>query len=808
MKKNLLVSLALFVAVTIYFPVTAHADVLLTEHFGQSTETLATNENSFANEIATTGWTNINGSGQIYMSSTDLTYSGYKSETDATGSAEYKTTFGKKVATPLKSSVNSGSVYAAAIFKFSACSPASSPGRDYLWAFTPATSSISTSGNHFGRLCAQKSANTFQLGIAKNAESAAFISYTEELSYNTPYLIVMEYEFAEGTQNDVVRLYVNPSKGDKPAATIECKQYAENTSGTNVGSGTKADPSQFAAFMLYSTNTTRLACLIDELRITTSWEDLWEGGSTGSEPVIGVPEPEISDITINSATVSWAAVENADSYVLQWKMNGGSYSDDIEIDKDIRLYSLNSLESETKYYVRVKTIAGENTSDWATNDFTTLAEDATIVYKEITFDKYTSTSAMPTEGTVFLANNIVENDETVTLTGDLTINLHGKQLFMFGGKIIVPSGVTMTLYDDKGSGEITGGYPGSFLSRGLITIQEGGTLVISEGAVVNLDDEEEQTAIDNRGTLILSGAPTISGNITDIYLVLPTAITIEAGKPITNTTPYKVNKLSGSSFTSGWANMGGATPSDYFVSSNASAKGVCLNASGEAQIVAKLNFAESSNNSSIGTYEDQLVNVALTRSFVSSQLNTICLPFSLSDAQLQAVFGAGYDLEEFASSSFDGETIDLAFTQVNALVAGKPYLIKPAADVENPVLEGVTITAITPADQTDDDFISFHGVFSPTELQANNKNLLFLGANNELFWPSVTNNIPGFRAYFEVKGSAKKAVRARIVQKDNAATAIDNVQRDDVQCTKVLRNGQLHLLRNGEVYNVQGQRIK
>ena len=262
-----------------------NAEVLFTESFAQKTETLATKD-ALDNEIASTGWTNISGSGQIYMNTTeDLIYNGYKSTTDNTGSAEYKATFGKKVATPLSKSINTGSIYAAAIFNFTDCSPKTSPGRDYLWAFSPDKSSISisTAGNHFGRLCAQKSTNTFQLGIAKNAESAAFISYTGELAYGT-YLIVMEYEFITGEKNDIVRLYVNPVKGDKPAATIECKQHAENAGGTDVGSGTKDDPSQFASFMLYSTNTTKLACLIDELKVTTSWDDLWESGGASTDP--------------------------------------------------------------------------------------------------------------------------------------------------------------------------------------------------------------------------------------------------------------------------------------------------------------------------------------------------------------------------------------------------------------------------------------------------------------------------------------------------------------------------------------------
>lgn len=39
-------------------------------------------------------------------------------------------------------------------------------------------------------------------------------------------------------------------------------------------------------------------------------------------------------------------------------------------------------------------------------------------------------------------------------------------------------------------------------------------------------------------------------------------------------------------------------------------------------------------------------------------------------------------------------------------------------------------------------------------------------------------------------------------------TGIEEVQRDDVPCTKVLRDGQIYLMYKGTMYNVQGQRVK
>lgn len=42
----------------------------------------------------------------------------------------------------------------------------------------------------------------------------------------------------------------------------------------------------------------------------------------------------------------------------------------------------------------------------------------------------------------------------------------------------------------------------------------------------------------------------------------------------------------------------------------------------------------------------------------------------------------------------------------------------------------------------------------------------------------------------------------------NSPTNIEDVQRDDVPCTKVLRNGQIYLMYKGTMYDVRGNQIK
>lgn len=228
-----------------------------------------------------------------------------------------------------------------------------------------------------------------------------------------------------------------------------------------------------------------------------------------------------------------------------------------------------------------------------------------------------------------------------------------------------------------------------------------------------------------------------------------------------------------------------------------------------ASIDDPIDLSDADDNTSIlAENEDLLVNISMTRSFTSAQYNTICLPFGLANAQLQYIFGEGYDLEELTGSSLDGDLLNLEFTSRTTLTAGKPYLLKPGNDVVDPSFSAVKIAATAPVD-VETENVDFKGTFSPTELQGGNKNLLFLGAGNELFWPASTGNIKAFRAYFEVKGAAQKvAKRARIVQKENTTTGVDKVSAKFGESDKLLRNGQLLIIRDNKTYNVLGQPVQ
>ena len=178
----------------------------------------------------------------------------------------------------------------------------------------------------------------------------------------------------------------------------------------------------------------------------------------------------------------------------------------------------------------------------------------------------------------------------------------------------------------------------------------------------------------------------------------------------------------------------------------------------------------------ITPYANSVENFCLTgRTFSSSNWNTLCLPFAMTAKQITATFGADCLIYECTTSEESGGTTTFTFVATTAITAGKAYLIKPAADVENPVFADVTITATTPTSASGNAFV---GTFSPTDL-ATDGSQLFLGAENMLYKPaSGKNTMNGFRAYFQL-ASAK--VKAAILNFDNETRITETTEKTETK---------------------------
>ena len=182
------------------------------------------------------------------------------------------------------------------------------------------------------------------------------------------------------------------------------------------------------------------------------------------------------------------------------------------------------------------------------------------------------------------------------------------------------------------------------------------------------------------------------------------------------------------------------------------------------------------------------VVVKLSRTLSHDYWNTFCVPFAVSSDKVNDVFGANCEIREY--NSMDGTTMN--FKSASSIEAGKPYLIKPAADVTNPTFKGVSIVAGDPVTVPADGTYQMKGTYGLTDLATDGTNL-FLGDQDKFYVPSQSGKtMKGMRAYFIVpSGTNAKAMRANI---DGNVTAISNINGAEVVSV-------------APVYNLQGQYV-
>ena len=197
--------------------------------------------------------------------------------------------------------------------------------------------------------------------------------------------------------------------------------------------------------------------------------------------------------------------------------------------------------------------------------------------------------------------------------------------------------------------------------------------------------------------------------------------------------------------------------------------------------------------------------------------NTLCLPFSMTPAEIAASPLEGCELFEYLRAEKAASGLDIYMRPVSTITAGTPYLIKweptdPELIPMPLVFHDVHITELVGDTIGTKDDIRFAGNIPIGSVEIDNENHLFVGAENTLYWPIEDTRLRGFRAHFRVPttgpAAAPRNTPARIVLQSNVATDIENVQKDNVQSTKLIRNGQVYILRNGKIYSILGQTIK
>ena len=221
-------------------------------------------------------------------------------------------------------------------------------------------------------------------------------------------------------------------------------------------------------------------------------------------------------------------------------------------------------------------------------------------------------------------------------------------------------------------------------------------------------------------------------------------------------------------------------------------------------------------NSGIGTEVGQFTIARPIQA--NGKLNTICLPFALSASQIANSDLNGATIYAFTAEDGVSQEKLLTLSPVTSMQAGVPYFFaytNGAPDAENLsklVFNDVLLnTAVEEPVDLDAGTFILHGTLQPTRLN-HASNYLFLGASNSLFYPDLEGTteaeqtINPFRAYFEAKSGANHAP-ARFVFGRPTPTDIENVQGNAIKSSKVLDNGNIIIIRNGEKYAIDGKRL-
>ena len=217
------------------------------------------------------------------------------------------------------------------------------------------------------------------------------------------------------------------------------------------------------------------------------------------------------------------------------------------------------------------------------------------------------------------------------------------------------------------------------------------------------------------------------------------------------------------------------------------------------------------NQTALNNIKDQTIDALVCRSLTAGMYNTLCLPFALDAFEDTPLEGA--KVLKYSYSEESGADIILHFNRASNIEAGVPYLVEPQADIDMPMdFMGVRITETDEeiAGDPDDNGISFNGILAPKTLTANDKSILFLVSGNRLAWANANADMYGMRGYFSLlEGEYDKLrTRARIVTSESTTTDIQQTTTTSTNAQKLILNGMLYILKDGQLYTVFGTKVK
>lgn len=225
--------------------------------------------------------------------------------------------------------------------------------------------------------------------------------------------------------------------------------------------------------------------------------------------------------------------------------------------------------------------------------------------------------------------------------------------------------------------------------------------------------------------------------------------------------------------------------------------------------VVTIDESATDNTSWSGKVDDETnYDVQIIRTIKAGMYNTFCLPFAVSSNKAKEIFGSDVEIYTLDAAEVTDDVLYVTLKKASDIYQGTPVFIKPSRDIVNPVFNDVKFTVSAPGSTTKDN-ANFVGTFVQTTLEPD-QNILFLGADNTLYYPAVSIPIKGMRGWFvvhDISGPAHSIRRMQIVERLDGTTGINTVNENANPATKTIINGKLIIIRDGVMYDIMGRRM-
>ena len=217
------------------------------------------------------------------------------------------------------------------------------------------------------------------------------------------------------------------------------------------------------------------------------------------------------------------------------------------------------------------------------------------------------------------------------------------------------------------------------------------------------------------------------------------------------------------------------------------------------------------NSALIDLATDYIVDVSLSDQLFrkDNQWYTLCLPFDLDNFTGTPLEGA--TVKTLSSSSYDAgtNTLTMDFSDnLTAIEAGKPYIVKwtEGEDIIFPMFTGVTVS--TDAADVQTTYADFIGTYNYIDYAEEDRSILLL-IGDALEYPEEGAHNIACSAYFRLKEGLVAGEPLRIVMNFNETQGIETITNDLLPITnKVIKDGQIFILRGDKIYTITGTTVK